>query len=651
SLWDNGFTIQDRAGGDRSGIFVYTSSASPPLIDITPQVGDEVVLNGTAIEYFGLTELTYINGYDVISSGVTVEPVVVTTGALGLDCSESGEAYEGVLVEIRNATISNEPAIVDGEIDNQYVTYPIDDGSGVTELDESFRLFKTDEFLTDILGSPDHGDTVLKRVRGVVYYERDSYEIHPRSAGDISVEGFPRVFFSGYGQSSSNAFFEIYNAEYYDVSLDDLKWAVATDGSDGNPQALYDFPAGTTLAPGATFVVVAEGSSQDLLDKADFVLPSSVWSFDGNDAVAIVKGTSTTDYLVFDTVGDFGPAVSDGWDVCGVPAATKDRTLFRKDGTEVGTRDWDLSRSDDAFLCQWIVLGADDGFDFVGASLPKEVGVAIPTFSSRSAMEINANEGADPDNFGECYPSIYNEINGFEVTGVVNAAYTDGFCMQDAAGGSMSGLFVYLASGKTAEIRSVPVVEGDLVSVKGQVYEYFGLTELQYVYELTVLSSGNAVTAVDVQTGDIGTDCNDGGESYEGRLVCMYNVTVTSEVDGFGQYAIDDGSGPTQLQATNNLQEFFRPDQLLEALLGSSVHTGTRFSKLCGVVEYAFGSYEIYPRNSLDVVIDSTSSPGTAITIAELNADNGRGDGSDCYPTIYEDQAGIRVFGVITSLW
>eukprot|EP00968_Pinguiococcus_pyrenoidosus_P025456 scaffold6078_cov229-Pinguiococcus_pyrenoidosus.AAC.1 len=130
SLWDNGFTIQDTGLGAVGGLFVYTSSANPPLVDISPAVGDVAVVTGRVIEYFGLTEITSVSGYTVVSSGNTVDPIVVTTGALGLNCSSRGERYEGVLVEIRNATISNEPAIVNGEIDNQYVTYPIDDGSG-----------------------------------------------------------------------------------------------------------------------------------------------------------------------------------------------------------------------------------------------------------------------------------------------------------------------------------------------------------------------------------------------------------------------------------------------------------------------------------------------------------------------------------------
>ena len=115
-------------------------------------------------------------------------------------------------------------------------------------------------------------------------------------------------------------------------------------------------------------------------------------------------------------------------------------------------------------------------------------------------------------------------------------------------------------------------------------------------------ADGNgALTPLPVKTGDLGTVCNAGGEQYEGVLVVLTNVELKGEPDEHGQIVIDDGSGETQLE-----DEIFDTDGYLKSQLGGQLR-GKRLARLTGVVRYAFGSYEVHPRDAFDVDVDGGS--------------------------------------------
>eukprot|EP00975_Prorocentrum_lima_P013966 2968759-Prorocentrum_lima.AAC.1 len=97
-------------------------------------------------------------------------------------------------------------------------------------------------------------------------------------------------------------------------------------------------------------------------------------------------------------------------------------------------------------------------------------------------------------------------------------------------------------------------------------------------------------------TGDIGTSCNLGGETYEGRLIRFFNATIVTEADQFGQITIDDGSGPTELE-----DGLLETEARLETIIGTD-YVGETLAIVTGVLRYGFGSYEIYPRKESDVL-------------------------------------------------
>ncbi len=173
----NGFYMQQTLMGMAwSGIWVYFSfgSTAPGLAGRA--IGDYVEVVALVEEYYDLTELINPSSVTLISSGHTLTPLEISTGALGTDCTRAGEQYEGLLVRVSNAQILSEP--------NQYGEITIDDGSGPTQLEDG--LFDSGAHLGSLVSGSLVG-TRLYSVTGVVRFSFSSFEIHPRSAADIEL--------------------------------------------------------------------------------------------------------------------------------------------------------------------------------------------------------------------------------------------------------------------------------------------------------------------------------------------------------------------------------------------------------------------------------------------------------------------------------
>ncbi len=139
--------------------------------------------------------------------------------------------------------------------------------------------------------------------------------------------------------------------------------------------------------------------------------------------------------------------------------------------------------------------------------------------------------------------------------------------------------------------------KGDWISVTGEVSENYGVTRMQDITDLTVVTPGYGVfDPVLVTTGEIGT----GGvnaEAYEDVLIKVVNVTVTNPFPdapgNYGEFTIDDGSGGV------------RVDDAFSAFNGnldSSFALNDVIQELRGVHYYSFSNYKILPRDSNDVI-------------------------------------------------
>ncbi len=171
--------VQD-ANGPWNGIVCYEAAGWDqfPWVDESgssvegPGEGHLVSLTGIVNEYYNLTQLLDITS-GVVHSATDLEivPEIVLVGDLG-------ESYEGCLVQINNAIVSN-PDIGYGEW--EFSTVDIN-GGGLGICDDKWDYF--------YYPSQDHG---LASIVGVLDYSFSEYKLQPRLARDIVESGIARI--------------------------------------------------------------------------------------------------------------------------------------------------------------------------------------------------------------------------------------------------------------------------------------------------------------------------------------------------------------------------------------------------------------------------------------------------------------------------
>ena len=150
-----------------------------------------------------------------------------------------------------------------------------------------------------------------------------------------------------------------------------------------------------------------------------------------------------------------------------------------------------------------------------------------------------------------------------------------GFFIQDFGGGAWSGIFVYTGSGATSEV-------GQLITVTGEVGEFDEVTQIDVTNgDVTVLGLGSVAVTVPEE---MPTDW----EPWEGVLTGLNNVTITSDINEFGEADID--------YAGITLDDF---------LYTYDVTNGETFGSITGVVNYSFGSFRLLPRDDDDFSSES----------------------------------------------
>lgn len=233
-------------------------------------------------------------------------------------------------------------------------------------------------------------------------------------------------------------------------------------------------------------------------------------------------------------------------------------------------------------------IGLDDGFLFLdfgcGGTYTSLTGII---FYSYEAYSINPRAEGDIGEYtggGNSAATIAEIQQGtacgtLDLTGIV--ATTDGveaddgsvsFFAQDAGGGEYSGIVVFLPGG------GVTVAEGDVIDVQGSSSEYYDLTELYVSDAATFAVTGSAeptATALSAAPAD--------WEVYEGALVTLSDVGITSDIDDYGQVSTSYGlfidNGLFNYQAAN----------------------GDTFASVTGVVTYTFGEWKLWPRRESDI--------------------------------------------------
>ena len=132
---------------------------------------------------------------------------------------------------------------------------------------------------------------------------------------------------------------------------------------------------------------------------------------------------------------------------------------------------------------------------------------------------------------------------------------------------------------------------GDEISITGKVIEHYGSTKIDSVSSITVLSTGNTLLPLDVGTADLAQD-SDEPESYEGCLVVVSDVTVTS-VNSY-DWSIKDDSNISCLMDDD--MATMEADNYMSILVANDM-----LETVSGIFNYSFGTYKIQVRDMVDL--------------------------------------------------
>lgn len=175
------------------------------------------------------------------------------------------------------------------------------------------------------------------------------------------------LFFSEYIEgSSNNKAIEFYNGTGSTLNLDD--YAVLTNYNGNSWSGQYDFPTGTTLNHGETYLVVNSSAEANMIALADETLSFNdkgyMMGYNGDDVRALVKFAPNGDTIIIDQIGRYDLIdPGSGWDVAGVTNATQNHTLIRKPSAGPNYGAWDASAGTDSISSEWFVMPQNDTAD------------------------------------------------------------------------------------------------------------------------------------------------------------------------------------------------------------------------------------------------------------------------------------------------
>ena len=360
-VYGNNVSIQDGQGA-YSGLWLY----SP---DVPVQVGDQIEATGAVSEYFGKTQIS--TPAVVIQSQGNALPAAEV-----LSTAEAGsEPWEGVLVQVTGGVTN--PSLGYGE-------WALSDGSGEVAADDAGF---------DAIGA---GLVALGnelQLTGALDYTFSAFKIQPRNADDVLllgctdsgaanyndqasiddgsceyVAGECGLFISEYAEgSSNNKYMELYNPTSSPIFLDEYTFGNCSNGCDDLGASPYitdnvdywtfNFPAGSQVAPGGTFIVAHPSADPSILAVANMTY---TYLSNGDDTyvLANIVGGDTT---VVDIIGDLGADPGSGFAVAGVLNATQNQTLVRKPNVSTGNGgNWAASAGTNELDTEWIINAQDD---------------------------------------------------------------------------------------------------------------------------------------------------------------------------------------------------------------------------------------------------------------------------------------------------
>ncbi len=465
------------------------------------------------------------------------------------------------------------------------------------------------------------------------------------------------LFFSEYVEGSSyNKALEIYNCTGQSVDLSAYRVAVSFNGGSSRKSMALS----GSLPSGAVYVLANSRASAAVLSKAD-ATNGAVINFNGDDAVILEKQGNPVD-----VIGQVGADPGSQWG--SGATTTKDHTLRRKPsichGDPNGSNGFDLAVEWNGYPKDTFSgLGSHTANCTGGAPASTPSPTPTPTITPTLApvTPIHTIQGA-----GHISSYVGREVH---TRGVVTVKTSKGFYMQDPVPdndiATSEGIYVYANA-------SLPVAPGDLVSVTGQVKEYYpgghssgnlSTTEVAGDVTVSVLSHGNplptpvvigvggrrppATIIEDDATGDVETSgvfdpVNDGidfYESLEGMLVQVNHAVVVGPTSHYGEIVVVGDNGATaglrsELGGLVIRPNDFNPERLIidDVLVKHppSVNVGDVFTTpITAVVSYSYGNFKLLNTSALPTpvsggIVEETAPAAvtTTLSIAAFNVDN-----------------------------
>jgi len=201
-----------------------------------------------------------------------------------------------------------------------------------------------------------------------------------------------------------------------------------------------------------------------------------------------------------------------------------------------------------------------------------------------TCYEIQSSHYADGGSWYQCHNAT--------LTGIITMGYTDfGFTEEDTyrtyffedAGGAWNGLYIY--NTQSHDVWLDQLERGDMVTLTGEITEYNSLTEMSYIADFELHSSGNDLTPTDI---DLAVDFEGAEESWESVLVTLSYVTVLEDA-GYGEWLVQDQSGAQII--LDNL-----------GVWDLEIGVGANADAITGPITYNYGAWKIAPRDNGDFV-------------------------------------------------
>lgn len=448
------------------------------------------------------------------------------------------------------------------------------------------------------------------------------------------------LYFSEYIEgSSNNKALEIFNNTGAAV---DLSGYAVQFYFNGNTSAGLTLALSGSLAQGEVYVLAHSAAAPEILAQAD--LSNGAGWFNGDDAVVLSRGG-----VPVDVIGQIGvdPGSQWGSDL----TSTADNTLRRRADVDAGDID-PYDAFDPAAQWEGYAQNTFDGLGGHGGSGPgdpgEEPGEDPIGACGDPATFIHAVQGS-----GDASPLQGSRVTveAVVVADFQASAQLRGFFLQeddaeqDADPLTSEGLFVYHSADE--------VQVGDRVRLSGEVTEYFGLTELTRVRDLSICASGVPASTTVIELPLPGAGYLERLEGMRVTLPQALTVTENYNLARYGEVWLSSGGRlmiPTQValpgaeaaavQAANDLNRLLlddastreNPDPIVypapELGFYNSLRTGDSVSGLTGVIHYGFNHYRLQPTEAPLFVADNarTTAPGLpgtgSLKVASFNVLN-----------------------------